>query len=101
MDSLVKEILYMLDIPTLLRIKEQCERYNTYAIDFKQVNSKYNIKTRAQQINELLEEVQFQLVLKGFQPKEPKNTNNAVNSESIVKSSMDTQPEKKSRKKEK
>lgn len=100
MDDLVKEILYVLDIPTLLRIKEQCQRYITYSVDYKQINSKYSVKTRANKFSELLEEVEAQLVLKNFAQKEQNNTNNATMNSPNIKSSMASDPEKKSKKKE-
>ena len=103
MDNLVKDILNVLDIPTLLKLKERCNAYITYSVDYKQINSKYNVQTRTKQFAELLEEVEAQLVLKGFNPKEQtnKNTNNAEQGTSIIKSSMENETEKKSRKKEK
>lgn len=100
MDDLVKEILYVLDIPTLLRIKEQCQRYITYSVDYKQINSRYSVKTRANKFSELLEEVEAQLVLKNFAQKEQNNTNNANMNSPNIKSSMEKEPEKKSKKKE-
>ena len=86
MDNLTKEILYILDLPTLLKIKEQCNRYITYAIDNKQVNSKYNVQTRTKLYAELLEEVNSQLVLKQFvQPDKALNVNKNENNSTAEK----------------
>lgn len=103
MDDLTREILYILDIPTLLRIKEQCNRYITYSVDYKQINSKYGVQTRAKKFSELLEEVEALLVIKNFAQKEQNNnSNNATTNSPDIKSSMEKQStEKKSKKGEK
>lgn len=64
MDQSTIEIINMLSMPVLLKIKKQCEAYCTYTIDFKQVNTKNSIRTRQKVFAEILEQVQATLVFK-------------------------------------
>ena len=64
MDQTAIEIINMLSLPVLLRIKKQCEAYITYTIDFKQVNNVNYIKNRQKVFAEILEQVNSALVFK-------------------------------------
>lgn len=64
MDQTAIEIINMLSVSVLLKIKKQCENYITYTIDFKQVNNKNAIKTRQKVFAEILEQVNTTLVFK-------------------------------------
>ena len=64
MEQTTIEIINMLSLPVLLRIKKQCEAYITYTIDFKQVNNVNYIKNRQKVFAEILEQVNSALVFK-------------------------------------
>lgn len=87
MDQTTIELINMLSIGTLLKLKNQCEKYITYTIDFKQVNNKNRIQARQKLFAEILEQVQATLV---FKQVENEKANSAEKSENI-KSTM--QPE--------
>lgn len=89
MDQTTIELINMLSIGTLLKLKNQCEKYITYTIDFKQVNNKNRIQARQKLFAEILEQVQATLVFKQVE-NEKINANSAEKSENI-KSTM--QPE--------
>lgn len=64
MEQTTIEIINMLSINTLLKLKKQCEAYTTYTVDFKQINYKNSIKTRQKVFAEILEQVNATLVFK-------------------------------------
>lgn len=64
MDQTTVEIINMLSVSTLLKLKKQCEAYTTYSIDFKQVNYKNAVKNRQKVFLEILEQVNATLVFK-------------------------------------
>jgi len=93
-NEIVKNILYYCDIAQLLKIKNQCEMYITYTIDNKQLLKKHEIKTNQKDFMLLLEMVESALVFKRFEKVESA----ASNSENI-KSGLNEQPAKKTKKK--
>lgn len=64
MEQTTIEIINMLSLPVLLRIKKQCEAYITYTIDYKQINNVNYIKTKQKLFTEILEQVNSTLVFK-------------------------------------
>ena len=64
MDQTTKELVNMLSLTVLLRLKKQCEAYITYTIDYKQVNYKNQIKDRQKTFSELLEQINAAIVFK-------------------------------------
>lgn len=100
----VKEILSMLSIGTLTKLKNKCEAYNSYCIDYKQVNAKLGVKTRQKDFAELLEIVMEIIALKQFESEQTqsapnKSGENNNNVTSTMSESQSTQVE--SKKKEK
>lgn len=102
MEDITREILSMLSLPTLNRIKAKCESYLTYCTDYKQVNSRLSIKTRQRIYAELLEEVQSYIVIKQIES-EKDNANSTKNGENNnnVTSTMENVPIVESKQKEK
>lgn len=64
MDQTTKELINMLSLNVLLRLKKQCEAYTTYTIDYKQINRKNSIADRQKVFAEILEQVNATLVFK-------------------------------------
>lgn len=64
MEQATIEIINMLSVSTLLKLKKQCEAYTTYTVDFKQLNYKNSIKTRQKVFLEILEQVNATLIFK-------------------------------------
>ena len=64
MEQATIEIINMLSVSTLLKLKKQCEAYTTYTVDFKQLNYKNAIKTRQKVFLEILEQVNATLIFK-------------------------------------
>lgn len=64
MEQTTIELINMLSMPVLLRIKKQCEQYITYSIDYKQVNNHNYIKNRQKLFAEILEQINATLVFK-------------------------------------
>lgn len=64
MDQTTKELINMLSLNVLLRLKKQCEAYTTYTIDYKQINRKNSIVDRQKVFAEILEQVNATLVFK-------------------------------------
>jgi len=95
MEEETKLIINILDIPTLLKIKRQCEIYSTYTIDFKQFNDKFGIKTNQKRFGDMLEYVNQILVFKQF---EQKNNESDGKKAENIKSTMDEEQKKKTKK---
>lgn len=103
MEDLTREILSMLSLPTLNRIKAKCESYLTYCTDYNQTNTRLSIKTRRKLYAELLEEVQSYIVVKQIES-EKDNANSTKNGENYnnnVTSTMENVPIVESKQKEK
>lgn len=91
-DELTIEILSMLPITTLNKVKTRCEAYNTYCIDFKQINAKNGVKTQSKKYSELLEVVNSLLVLKQFETEKAITTNNNSADNTNITSTMESKP---------
>lgn len=98
MNNEIDIIISMLDDTTLAKIKRKCESYINYSIDNKQVNKRYEIKTRTQVFASLLEKVNAQLVFNQFELSTKKiSENNNI----ISTLNEEGNPVKESKKKEK
>ena len=98
-DNIILDILSCLNISTLQRLKNKCESYITYCIDYKQVNAKYSVKTKQKDYLELLEQVNNAIAIK--QLENDKITNSASSGESNITSCMEKESQQESKKKEK
>lgn len=92
MDQTAIEIINMLSLPVLLRIKKQCEAYITYTIDFKQVNNVNYIKNRQKVFAEILEQVNSALVFKQAEFEKVKEEDPKKSETVQVVSTMDNAP---------
>lgn len=97
-DNIIIDILSCMNTATLTKLKNKCESYITYCIDYKQVNAKYSIKTRQKDYMELLEQVNNAIAMK--QLENDKNTNSAKDGENIT-STMEKENQVESNNKEK
>lgn len=87
MDNCGIEIINMLPKSTLLKLKNQCEKYLNYSVDFKQINNKNGIKARQKTFAEILEQVNATLVFKQCEESEI-----VVNKEKEEKVTYSTMP---------
>ena len=99
-DIIIIDILNCLNLSTLQKIKNKCESYITYCIDYKQVNAKFSVKTKQKDYLELLEQVNNAIIVKQFETEKTEKANSASSGETNITSTMaDNQVE--SNKKEK
>lgn len=88
----IREILPILSIGTLTKIKNKCEAYNTYCIDYKQVNSKCGVRTRQKDYAELLEAVMSTIAMKQFEEQQANCTKNGdLNNNNVTSTAGETQ----------
>lgn len=98
-EEIVNIILSCLNINTLQRLKNKCESYQTYCIDFKQINAKYSVKTKQKDFADLLEMVNTYIVIK--QLESDKTANSSISGENNITSCMDRDNQQESKTKEK
>ena len=87
----ISEILSFLSIGTLTKIKNKCEAYNTYCIDYKQVNAKYNVKTRQKDFLELQEMCTQMIALKQFESDQANCTKSGENNNNVTSTMNESQ----------
>ena len=86
----INEILPILSIGTLTKIKNKCEYYISHTIEYKQVNTKYGVKTRAKDYAELLDLVVETIALKQFE-EQANSTKNGESNNNVTSTMSDSQ----------
>lgn len=98
-NTILRLVLEQLDIKTLRNLEKYCEKYLNYAVDYKQVISKYNVKLCAKDIADLQEYCNFLICMKQVEQKDKEANSTNSNSDSITSTMQDSGVE--SKKKEK